>query len=450
MASLRSRPWIATCGAAICAAVLVGATAPDEAEELQIDPQAEEVLRDLSDYFAGLDSFKMKASMDLHVEAGDAKGFKASRFTIVMERPDRFAFKQTSGKRGATVITDGTQLYTLLTESDKYVLDDTSPGFGGVSVALDMASTVTAVNGIKFISALIQPVPYDAIIADATKVRYVGTQKVKAKQCHHLEITEGDKTSELWIRTGDRPIVMRYTTDATEQMSGAGVQLTLQRTGQQRNITGAGWRVNFSAFKANGRIGSKIFRIKPKKKAEAFDSLEALAMSRFAFDQPVHSLVGKKAPKLTLSTPDGGTMKLADHVGKDVVVLDFWATWCGWCIKGFPDLIEVTASFKGRGVVVYAVNQGESRELVDKFLSQRKFDLNVLFDPKSKSGGKFKFAGLPHTVIIGKDGTIQAVHQGYSPDMKSLLTSELEKLIRGENLVETKSKKKRSSRRRSP
>src|SRR5690606_11447212 len=73
---------------------------------------------------------------------------------------------------------------------------------------------------------------------------------------------------------------------------------------------------------------------------------------------PSSPLVGKDAPAFELSLLDDSTFRLAEHRGR-VVVLDFWATWSGPCIKAMPEVMEVVAAFPPGAVTFLAVNQGE-------------------------------------------------------------------------------------------
>ena len=124
--------------------------------------------------------------------------------------------------------------------------------------------------------------------------------------------------------------------------------------------------------------------------------------------------VGKPAPEFTLKALDGTEVKLSSLKDK-VVVLDFWATWCRPCRQLFPELIEAVEKFKDKGVVLYAVNQREPKDLLEKFIELTKFNMTVLMDESGAVGQDYLAFQLPHTVII-KDGIIQSVHTGLGPD----------------------------------
>jgi thiol-disulfide isomerase/thioredoxin len=132
---------------------------------------------------------------------------------------------------------------------------------------------------------------------------------------------------------------------------------------------------------------------------------------------------------------DGKPIDLATHLGKDIIMLDFWATWCGPCVRAMPDVDGVAKKFKDKGLVFYAVNSGEDAETIRAFLVEAKLDPNVAMDQERKVGPLYGVEGIPQTVLIGKDGKVQVVHVGFSPDLGKELTKNVEDLIAGKDLA---------------
>jgi thiol-disulfide isomerase/thioredoxin len=141
-------------------------------------------------------------------------------------------------------------------------------------------------------------------------------------------------------------------------------------------------------------------------------------------------LIGEKAADLTLPILGGGEFDLSEHVGKNIVVLDFWATWCGPCVKALPEVMKATDPLKNKGVVLVAVNQGEDAKPINKFLKRKKWKgLMVVLDNKNLSSDAFMVSGIPQTVIIDKKGIVRHVHVGYSPNIGKRLRKELEAIL---------------------
>ena len=140
-------------------------------------------------------------------------------------------------------------------------------------------------------------------------------------------------------------------------------------------------------------------------------------------------LIGKKAPNFESVLLDGSKFKLSEEKGK-VVVLDFWATWCGPCVKALPELIEKTSQFDEKDVVFIAVNQGESRKMISTFLKKKKLQgLTVALDKKQNIGRDYEVQGIPKTVIIDQKGIIRHVEVGFAEKTATRIRTEISNLL---------------------
>ncbi len=128
--------------------------------------------------------------------------------------------------------------------------------------------------------------------------------------------------------------------------------------------------------------------------------------------QTPHPTIGKPAPDFTLKSIDGKDVSLKGLKGK-IVILDFWATWCGPCRKGLPTLMEVAKERARDGVVLWAVDLDEPKSKVDNFLKKKGWNLPVLLDTKGKVSQKYGVGGIPHTVIIDPNGMVHSVEIGF-------------------------------------
>jgi thiol-disulfide isomerase/thioredoxin len=140
-------------------------------------------------------------------------------------------------------------------------------------------------------------------------------------------------------------------------------------------------------------------------------------------------LLTKDAPTFTLPLLAGGDFDLAKEKGK-VIVLDFWATWCGPCVKSLPDMIAKMAEFDPSKVRFIAVNQAEPSDQVKAFLETRGWKMEVALDGFQRVGQQFKVEGIPHTVIIDTEGKVAFVKTGYSPDGADKLAEQVRKLLK--------------------
>ena len=138
---------------------------------------------------------------------------------------------------------------------------------------------------------------------------------------------------------------------------------------------------------------------------------------------------------MNLKLLDKGEFRLADHRKTDVVMLDFWATWCGPCVRELPILAEVAAAYKDKGVTFCAINQQEKPEEIHKFLEDKKLTMTVALDSEGKVGNAYHVEGIPTLVLIDKRGVVQSVHIGYNPSIKETLHKELDALLAGKDLA---------------
>jgi cytochrome c biogenesis protein CcmG/thiol:disulfide interchange protein DsbE len=145
--------------------------------------------------------------------------------------------------------------------------------------------------------------------------------------------------------------------------------------------------------------------------------------------------VGSPAPVAALKGPDGTVVDLGSLKGS-VVVLDFWASWCGPCRKGLPQLQAFADEMKGNDrVKVFAVNVWEQCKAdevpakVKETWTALKLSLPVLLDADGALIGKYGFSGIPATVVIGTDGSIAASHMGLPADFARILRDEVAKAL---------------------
>lgn len=117
---------------------------------------------------------------------------------------------------------------------------------------------------------------------------------------------------------------------------------------------------------------------------------------------------GGPPPALALKGLDDATHRLADYRGK-VVLLNFWATWCGPCRDEMPSIQELKDKLAGKPFVVLAVNLDEPESRIRKFLSQMKvkLDFPILLDPEREVARAWGARILPASYVIGADGKIR-------------------------------------------
>ncbi|HEX4054285.1 MAG TPA: TlpA disulfide reductase family protein [Tepidisphaeraceae bacterium] len=134
-------------------------------------------------------------------------------------------------------------------------------------------------------------------------------------------------------------------------------------------------------------------------------------------DDDASPLVGKAAPALSLATLDGKNVNLADQKG-NVVLLDFWATWCPPCRMSLPHIQKISANkdLAAKGLMVWTVNDRETPDVIEKFQKDNSYTFTVLFDSNGSAGQSYLVQAIPTTVVVGRDGMVKNVFVGFDSD----------------------------------
>jgi thiol-disulfide isomerase/thioredoxin len=136
-----------------------------------------------------------------------------------------------------------------------------------------------------------------------------------------------------------------------------------------------------------------------------------------------------KAIDFTLPNLKDEQLTLSDFEGK-VVILDFWATWCGPCIHSFPEMQELVTQFENKDVEflfidVFERNEPEeTKKKVVEFLEENNYTFNVLFDYKDDVAAKYKVNAIPTRIAIDKNGDIITILK-YNVDLTALIEENL-------------------------
>ncbi len=120
---------------------------------------------------------------------------------------------------------------------------------------------------------------------------------------------------------------------------------------------------------------------------------------------------GSPAPEFELEAADGSMVGLTDFIG-EVVLLNFWATWCAPCRTEMPLLQSTFESFKDQGFIVLGIDFDESADLVASFGDEFGLTFPLLLDPGGKIQQQYKVRGYPTTVVLDREGRIQSYHIG--------------------------------------
>jgi len=154
-------------------------------------------------------------------------------------------------------------------------------------------------------------------------------------------------------------------------------------------------------------------------------ALSVLATSAFAGGKPIK--VGDTFPDLTTFGLEG---KLPAELKGKVVLLDFWASWCGPCKESFPVMEELHKKYADKGLVILAVNVDETAAAMKDFLKEHPATFAIVHDATKKLVGTANISSMPSSFVLGTDGKVVAVHKGFhGKDTVKEYETEIEKLL---------------------
>jgi peroxiredoxin len=138
---------------------------------------------------------------------------------------------------------------------------------------------------------------------------------------------------------------------------------------------------------------------------------------------------GAPAPAFQLNSNAGKPLALADFRGQ-IVLLNFWASWCGPCRQEMPILEQLNRQYHGKGVTLLGVNVEPDSAAAVAWLKATPVTFPILFDTESKVSSLYEVAGMPNTVIIDRKGLVRYIHRGYSAGAENDYLNQIRALIR--------------------
>ena len=407
---MRKRAIVGACCALLAAFAATGVAGADT-----IDGEAVGIVRNAADYLADRASFSFEADLEYELTFGSETERDSEHFNLAFRRPQQLSLHRKAEDSEIRFVADTRELVVYMPEFGQYIVEEAPDSVSDI-VESSSYGPFTLVMGL--IAEFVRQEPLHNVLDGLASATYVGREEVDGTECDHVQIAGPDGGWDLWIETGARPLVRRIVPDASS------LEAELKTKG-----------IDEADLSVDARLGSWIVDDVPDSEI-TFEAAEGLLkVARFQPPSPPMRLLGKPAPQFSLELLDGGTFDLADTKGKEIVILDFWATWCGPCRQVMPVIEKVAEQFREEGVRLYAVNLREDSKNVRRYLESQELDLTVLLDTQGSVAAQYKADAIPQTVIIGRDGIVQVVHVGSYFDLEAEITSELTALTQGEKLA---------------
>jgi len=148
-----------------------------------------------------------------------------------------------------------------------------------------------------------------------------------------------------------------------------------------------------------------------------------------ATTQASAGLTGQPAPDFALKSSTGDNLRLSEYRG-DVVMINFWATWCGPCRQEMPLLDELYSRYERVGFSLLGVNiDDDSRRAMD-MVAELGVNFPILFDARKEVSKLYEVQAMPVTVLLDREGTVRYVHHGYKPGYEEKYLDQIRSLLR--------------------
>ena len=389
-------------------------------EPVALEGPAGEALKAMCDYAGTLKGFDTQLVFSGTVRQGQIRQSFQETYRVAVWKPNRLALVPIKGIFGPTLVSDGQFLWIYLPTLHEYTKEPMPADFDQMlkenAQAAQIIISVMPVVGPTLISSE----PCKSLLDGVEGVDSIEQTTTEGPAADTVSLRQGPLSWQLSVSQGEQRLPLNMELDLTELLKqrqdfADDKPLEVRRT----------WRM--SDWHVQAALDEDSFKFTPPAGAR-----EVERFSQTPENQPRHPLLGEDAPAFTLDRLDGEQVTLASHRDKNIVILDFWATWCKPCRDALPAMSNVAHRFQQQGVVFYAVNLGQTAADIRSFLEKAQLDVTVLLtgaDPKLSEDYGIK--GIPQTVVIGKDGKVKQVHVGYTPATPRQLQAELEGLIHG-------------------
>ena len=152
------------------------------------------------------------------------------------------------------------------------------------------------------------------------------------------------------------------------------------------------------------------------------------ALSLYASHPAAAPSIGDSAPDFALRSLSGENVRLSEHLG-EVVILNFWGTWCGPCRQEMPLLDEIYLKYRRAGLVLFSVNIDDESARAAEMAKTLEVSYPVLLDQRKDVARAFDVGTLPVTVLIDRAGIVRYVSDGYKPGYEQRYTERLRELL---------------------
>jgi peroxiredoxin/outer membrane lipoprotein-sorting protein len=361
----------------------------------QVDDSAGKLLSAVGERYASLESFFFEAVEVTRTRSGAFERSTRNRVVTALDSKGRSRIEFDDGSSGGVTVFDGETTWAYFPYLKKYSRFSGTPlqgaGDPGKSRGLDFSAVAQRYTG-RYRGAGDGLIAAKAVRSEAVEVagRSLDCQVIEAQYRTPQGVVEGKVLRTYWVDPETKLIVREQSTASMKPPN-------LETAVEVRQV------IEFHQAQAGQSLPASLFSFQPPAGAEQAGPAE------FSPAAP-SDWVGKAAPDFNLQDLAGRRVALKELRGQ-VVVLDFWATWCGPCRIDMPRIEALHKEMKAQGLRVFGVN-GEDAQVARAYLDRNGYTFPTLSDPGMAVSRLYEVSAIPTAVVIDKQGKIGAYLQG--------------------------------------
>jgi peroxiredoxin/outer membrane lipoprotein-sorting protein len=365
-----------------------------------LQTEAVELLKKVSAAYKNLKQFRLELDVKSTMNSGPSQKSRETHISMTAIRPEKMKLILQNDAGQIQYFRNGTTATTYLPRLNQYIQRPVERPNGSGSREDEPDTFDFASTGDQIVSQ------YESIDEGVTTARMLREEALDLGQekinCVVIEI-EASKHHEEGEATQKRT----YWIDKTSNLVRKAESENRFQPESKEEATVLNTKKIFSVFKTLEPIDDGIFKFLPPSGAkEVAEFLEP--------SQRAENPYGKEAPDFTLKTFKGATVQMKKLRGK-VVLLSFWASWCGPCRQEMPVIEKLSHQYRDQGFLVFGVND-EDRDTIQDYIKENGYSFPTLVDEEQEAMKLYHVGAIPTTVVVDREGKIASYQVGTSSE----------------------------------